>query len=451
MLRTDQKIYYASCRFGTSILLNMVQVASFWIYDKHFQLDPLLNGFGNGFGKLVIALSGFAFGYISDIMPPTRYGRRKIFMAIGAPGLALSFFMLFLPHLFIPLNAHLIVFAWLLLWNSAFNFFYGFLLTPYQAWMPEITAPEERVPLSGYQNTFNLLASIIGFGFSFFLAGYLTETGGITGPGGKFILIAVIIFSLIEVLGFLPTILFIKEPQIQPVQRDLLSEIKVVLWNKNYFIWLLAEGVASIGIILVTTLALNYIQDVLGFTSTLQFVIFGACLFGGVMVAFPIWGKIAAIIGKRRALIIGFIWFTATLPLSVIVGKVPGIPYDHQGYLYGLTLAFGLASYYIFRYAIVADIAAHDELQTNEARAGMYTGFDSIPLNFLQFLGIVLAGVLKNTKQVTLGFLGTYSGLALLGPVCAFFILLSIPIIYLGDFDPFMQKAQVKTVENVSN
>ncbi len=441
MLSTKQKLYYASCRFGTSILLNIVQVATIYIYNDHFNLDPFLNGVGNAAGKLTIAFSGFFFGWISDILPSNfRIGRRKIFMVLGAPLLAFSFIMLYIPHFFLSVSGGAIwsVFLWLLTWNSAFHFFYGFLLTPYQSWMPEITLETERMEVSGLQNTANLLAAAVGIGYSFLLAGIFEELGGLQGIGGLVLVGAAIFFAIIEIIGFIPTLLSIKERPANPPPRDILREFRVVLTNKNYVIWLIGQGIFSIGLIMVTSLALNFVKEVLGFTTVVKCLIFGALLFGTAMASFILWIKFAHLHGKRKALVVGLSWMVIVLPFTVVVGKLPLIPTDMQGYLFSIAIAIGLAAYYIFPYAIIADIADQDERVTNENRAGMYTGFNSIPLNIFQAISLGLSGLLLEFGK---------TGLMWLGPVAATFVLLSIPIINKGHFDPFMETTKTVTTQ----
>ncbi|MHA1303744.1 MAG: MFS transporter [Candidatus Heimdallarchaeaceae archaeon] len=431
-LSRKQKIYYGICRFGSSIFMNMSSLATVWIYSNYFQLDQTLNAIGNSVGKFVIAFSGFIFGYISDILPSNiKLGRRKFFIWTGAPALALSFVMLFVPHLFIPLEKETVVFIWLLIWNGLFNLFYGYLLTPYQSWMPEITSDEERVEVSALQNASNLIATIVGLGFTFFIAGYLNSQGGIDSPAGTVLLVAVLVFAVIEILMFLPTLLSIKEREVERKERDLMREFKVVLRNKNYVVWFIGQGIYSMGVTILLALTLDYINFI-GLSGIVDFSIFGVSMFGMVIVAFIFWGKLAKKIGKKKSLLLGFGWLIIILPLTLIVGQVPFLPSKLQGYIFGFLMGFGLSSVYLFPYAIIGDIADMDERITNESRAGMYTGFNSIPLNIFQALALLIIPLIHDPDN------GNALGLKWLGPISALFMLLSLPILARGNFDPFM-------------
>ncbi|MCK4845433.1 MAG: hypothetical protein KAS95_07155, partial [Candidatus Heimdallarchaeota archaeon] len=58
LLSPQQKLFYGACKLGPVLMLNIVTIATFWIYGNHFNLDPKLNGYGNAVGKVAIALSG---------------------------------------------------------------------------------------------------------------------------------------------------------------------------------------------------------------------------------------------------------------------------------------------------------------------------------------------------------------------------------------------------------
>ena len=54
------------------------------------------------------------------------------------------------------------------------------MLTPFQAWLPEITTEEERLEVSVYQNTVNLIAFVIGAGVTFLIPAIIGSKDEIT-------------------------------------------------------------------------------------------------------------------------------------------------------------------------------------------------------------------------------------------------------------------------------
>ncbi len=429
MKRIERGIY-SSARIGSSILINLLSVLTFYIYDSYFHVNPLINGFANGFGKLIIALSSVVAGYLSDHFIFRKFGRRKPFIVIGAPALALSFILLFTPFLWISIDATWVVSLWLIVFTSAVNFFYGFLTTPYQAWMPEITTENERIEVSSLQNIANLIGVSIGFGFSFILAALLKELG--MGPIGIFILtISVLIFSFLEVLGYLPSVLLIPEGTYHITQPTLIEEIRIVSKNKTYTNWLGIQGLFWMAITILMTLVLTFIDEILNLQG-IEFLIFGSLMFGSVVIFFPIWGKVAEKYTKRVCLLVVAVTLILTLPFTVILQNPQYAQYGKFfGYLGALIIGASLSGYFLFPYIIIADIAHEDEILTGVSRAGIYTGFSGVILNLFQAVGLILVGILR----------GLPGGIYYMGPIAAVIIFLAIPLINATDLDPLKKYA----------
>ncbi|MHA1836594.1 MAG: MFS transporter [Candidatus Heimdallarchaeota archaeon] len=430
-LTRGQRFSYSICRFGTSIFMNVVTLALFYIYDQEFGLSEgtYLNSTALAVGKIIIGFSGFIFGYISDIIPSEKFNRRKFFIWTGAPLLAVSFIMLFVPNLLIPNAGIYGIFTWLLVWNGMFNLFYGCLLTPYQSWMAEITTDKDRLLTSGMQNTTNVTSTLLGTGFAFLLPGMLHLDDGLTLRTSLILLGIVIVFAVIEIVMFLPALLTIKDEPVERKERNIWKEFKVVLTNKNYVIWFVAQGVYSMGLTLITSLVLTFSDKILGFTEFADTIIFGLLVFVTLMICFVIWGKIAGKLGKKWSLIIGFGLLAVVLPFSLIFKVLPVGAIKWVGYVYGFFLGIGLSGPNLFPYAIIADIAAKDEEETNESRAGMYTGFNSIPMNIFQALALLLVGFVGHNEHVY--------RLYWFGPLATIFIIIAIPILMFGNFDPY--------------
>ena len=471
-LTRGQRIAFGFGKFGTAIFMQIVTIAIVYIYSTVFELNQVYNAVGNAVGKIIIAFSGFIFGYISDILKNPKWGRRKFFVWTGAPILAVSFVMLFIPHYFIPIGQDGLVFAWLLIWNSMFNLFYGYLTTPYQAWMPEVTTEDDRVAMSGLQNVANLIATVGGLALSFILTGKLDESikeiGAIEtlkGPLGTIILVAVIIFALIEVAAFLPVLLKVKEEPVVRKERNVMREFKVVLSNRNYVLWFITQGIYSVGLTVLTGLTFNLISF-LGLNGITEFAVFAAAMFGTTMLSFILWERLSKKIGKRISLFISYGCLIVILPLTLVLGKIPVIPDNVETWVFGMLLGFGLSTTYILPNAVIGDLADEDERKTGESRAGMYTGFNSIPLNIFQAAAFFLIPVIHFPNDI--GIRSTLvnemintiddfparfafrSGLGLdwLGPIVAIFFLLSLPVIYFGNFDPFMDSIK-KTADKL--
>ncbi|MEM3512518.1 MAG: MFS transporter, partial [Candidatus Jordarchaeales archaeon] len=169
MLTRRGKLIYAMGRLGSSILLSLIDLATFWFYWDFMRLSGFLTGVAFAIGKLVIAFFGWYFGYISDITQSKRWGRRKQYVLAGSILLAFSTIMIFMPSYFIPVSDEILLFVYATFFISLANMSYGLLSTPYMAWLAEIVGPEDRVTVSAYQNIFGMMAQVVGIPVGFLL------------------------------------------------------------------------------------------------------------------------------------------------------------------------------------------------------------------------------------------------------------------------------------------
>lgn len=107
---------------------------------------------------------------------------------------------------------------------------------------------------------------------------------------------------------------------------------------------------------------------------------------------------------------------------------------DLQAYIvFGLILT-GLSGWFLFPYIIYADFAHVDQIKTGEGRAGVYTGFSSIPLNIFQFFSTLLLSLLLSLPDVPGQ---TYSvGLLWWGPIASLALILGVLGLRTVNIDP---------------
>ena len=267
------------------------------------------------------------------------------------------------------------------------------------------------------------------------MSGFISEDPqGIYGTAGTYLLIFAIVFAFIEMIVFLPALLKIKEKTIVQEKRKILEEMKVAIKNRNYMLWVGSFTILNVGVTILTALLLDFLEQVLGIENTVQKTLFGGVMFVVIIISFIFWSWFAKKFGKKWSLILSFTFLLIWMPLTPLVGKIPVIPPIIQGYIFGAIALFAMSSAYLFPYAILADFADHDERTTLKNRSGMYTGFKSLPFNIAQATGFILAGVIRKWPD----------GLKWLGPIVTIFLVFAIPIIWQGDFDPFLKDENVK-------
>ncbi|MHA1491384.1 MAG: MFS transporter [Promethearchaeota archaeon] len=418
----SKRLLFAFPRVMASLVLGTVGFSLFFLYTLAYQVNSVLVGFAIGMGYFSIAASQFLLGWLSD-GKYTKWGRRKPWIFILCPLLAISFVFVMLPNLILVNPNEEALFVWLLIWDVIFEFSYGFT-TVYQAWMPEQFSVDERPKVSQLQNIFNIIGQGIMLIFTFVV---------LTGAQAKIVLnpsvippdflIIVLIFAiLLIVIIYLGAYLMPVEPY-HEIKSNYLHHLKAILRHKNYLLVTLMQGIASFAWIIMTTVMLNYIELVLNF-NTIEYLLAAICLLFGVIISLSLWRRLIEKKGKKQTLLYVFLFAMCLLSLSLI-GLVPLVPPINVifGILFMIGIAAIMGGWGLFPYIYYADLAEDGEKATGELNAGIYIGFPSILLNIFQAFGSMLLGVI-----VALPALGdaNYSiGYVIWGPICSVILIIA--------------------------
>lgn len=410
-MKTSKKIIYGMSRYGSSFWLGILGFIIYNLYRDYFGLNDLFAGLPIFIGYILIAYSSFHMGYISDKIR-TRLGRRKPFIIVGVPLIATCFILLFTPHLFGLVSSvsnfyNFPLFIYLLVFYGAFEFLYGALMTPYQAWLPEIVDEDkEKAQLSVFENVFGIVGNGAGIIMTFLIFPVLLnikagETPNFTSLNGAFMMM--LVSGIIAAMVFIPAILKIREDESKFIpQPNLRKELKVIWTNKNYIKFLIFQGVASLGMAMVIGNIKSFWELILDFSTTqlvIGFVVFALVILVGLYCFYKLLGKI----GKHRTLDVTLLLSAGVLPFTAVIGYLtlfstlpPSILFI-IGMVFVSLAALGLASWYLFPYIVMADIVQKDEIESGESRSAMYHGFQGLPLNIFQAVSTVMTIIIFST------------------------------------------------------
>jgi GPH family glycoside/pentoside/hexuronide:cation symporter len=390
-MKTSHKIWYGIGPLGPSLFLRLLEFSTLNYYTvAPILLGGLLAGIGNALGKVAIMFAQFGAGALSDRLKNKRFGRRKPFVLTGMPLFAISMILLYLPTYFVTAGDQLPLFLYLVFWVCMAEFWFGWIMTPYASWLPELSEPGERVQLSSIWNTTSMIGNaagvLIGFVFAALVSG---------GPDWGAIFWILVVIGLLQAAFYVPAMLRLKEPPEKRINTpSIRREFKVITANHNYLKWLLCQGLLSVAFISIQSLVLGFVKYVLLLSTDMDYITFGATFLLAIILSFLFWMFMYKRIGKKKSLTVAMIFLSAVLPFSMVIGE--GIPLSlyTQGFIYVALVSFGMAGYVLIPTVIMADIAHEDELRSGEARAGIYNGFNSIPLNSFQVLGFLISGIL---------------------------------------------------------
>ncbi|MFX0002098.1 MAG: MFS transporter [Candidatus Hodarchaeota archaeon] len=384
-------ILFGLPRLGTNFVLTIVDFALLTLYSLGFQLDAWQTLLAFSFGKLSIAASQFLLGWLSDAKY-TRWGRRKPYIIILSPLLAISFIFLTLPNLFISISDKLTLFNWLLIWNIIFQASYG-LTTPYNSWMAEQFDVNERPKASQFLNLFIYIGAGFAQIFSLFvLTSYKDQV--LIDPAIISIdyLFSVLLFAVLTVaLFYIVVFLMPTEPHFK-IKSSLKSNLIEILHNRNYLLINLLQGFASIAWAIISPMMLVYIEEVLNF-GTMEYIIGGAIVIFGILIFLYLWRLIIEKIGKKKSLLYLFLIAILVLPFSLL-GFIPMSSYLIFGIIFLIGVVAALGGWNLFPYIFYADLAEDSEKKTGELKAGIYQGFSSILLNIFQAIGLAFSSLM---------------------------------------------------------
>jgi GPH family glycoside/pentoside/hexuronide:cation symporter len=415
---TGRKLNYSFPRLSSSIVLGIEGFTLFALYTIGYGVHPFWVGFAQSMGFLSIAAAQFIFGWLSDAKY-TKWGRRKPWLIIFSPLLGISFIFLILPGLILPdLTDESTLILWILVWDILFRVSYS-LTTVYQAWMAEQFPVQERPAVSQFQNTMNYIGNAIMLVFSLLI---LTPSFAVIGTGiPSTVLYPIIIFGILVIVLYTSIVFTMPTEPNFKTDTNIIQNLISILKNKNYMLIVFMQGFASFAWSIITTVMLSFIELVLGL-SGFEYYIVAFFLVIGFIVTLIFWRKQIQKKGKKKALLMLFLFAIILLPASLI-GLIPFAANIIFGIIFILIIAASLAGWALFPYIYYADLAEDDEKRTGNLKAGIYSGFPSIMLNIFQAFGPLLIGTVLSLPNITVGTL-TYSlGLVIWGPICSIILL----------------------------
>ncbi|WP_421923888.1 MFS transporter [Maricaulis maris] len=389
-------------------------------------------------------------GEISD-RGRTRFGRRKPYIALGAPALMVSTWFLFVPHE----GAGIFYF---LVWLTLFFASATMIQIPFRAWGAElsgnyhvrsqVTAAREFYYLTGL-----LMAAAVPMVIEIFAdGGAVTEifvaiwrdiTGAFTGelmtrtPTSRAALTGPVLMGLaiaiIIAVPLLSTLILttVKEPPPAPRERVPMIEGFRHLWRNGPMRRVLIIAFLVIaGESLRNAVSLFFIRDIIGIPTI------GAAYFlyfiSGIA-AIPFWLWLGRTIGKHRAFMVTLGFVSVVSACNLLLGQGDYFAF----FCLFLLKGFAFGGLQFLPLAMLADVVDIDSARTGGRRAGTYFAvlglseklaaaiFTGLALNIVGLLGYHASGGVEASTEIgVLSLRLVYC----LGPIALY--ALSVPLIW---------------------
>jgi len=383
-LTLGSKVRYGLADLGFALITSAMQFFLLFYYTDVAGINPALAGVALMVGKLTWdAINDPLFGYWSD-RTRSRFGRRRIYMLIGAVPLGIAAWIMFsLPKGLTGVPAFLAVLLsfWLV---DTFN---TMTTTPYYALTPELTRDyNERASLTSIRMVYSVFGYILGAALTTILAGIfqgfdmnLQQAWSTTGA----------VFGTVAVITTLITTLSIKErpelagePSTLPPVKALLTSFK----NKPFLVLMIAFVLSSFSFTILTALVPYFIQYQLNMGDQVSFVLLAMLLTVGI---FLIPAKLVSDrINKGPAYALGL--FIASLAL------ISGFFLPHEPtpliYVVAIVAGLGFSAQWVCPWSMLPDVIEYDEKMTGERREGVYYGLWAFLGKFTGAFGVAVSG-----------------------------------------------------------
>ncbi|TVQ52140.1 MAG: MFS transporter [Rhodobacteraceae bacterium] len=304
--------------------------------------------------RLLDAVTDPLMGWISD-RTPARFGRRKLWLAVSAPLVGLSTWMLLVP----PEDAG---FGHAAVWLSALTLSWTVALTPYYAWGAEIDAGySARARVAAWREAMTLLGTVVA------VVLYNTADGAASGLRAVALLVAfgAPVCALAALVGA-------PEPQDFSRARLSLREAAAALRGNRPFRRLIAAYVVNgAANALPAGLFLFFIEDYLQAPDAgWLLLIYFLC----AIAAIPVWTWLAKRLSKHRAWGIAMLYACAVFAFVPLLGPGDVVAFTVICVLTGFALSADLA----LPTAIQADVVDVDTAATGEQRTGLFFALWSV-------------------------------------------------------------------------
>jgi GPH family glycoside/pentoside/hexuronide:cation symporter len=379
-LPTRTKVFYGIGDLGNALVNSAIQFFLMKFFTDGALILPALAGNALLIGKIWDSINDPLFGWITD-KAKSPHGKRRAFMIYGAIPLGISVALIwFVP----PGIGQVVTFIWIAVTFSLFSSLWSMTNVPYYALTSELTDDyDERSSLTTVRMVMSVPAFLVGAALTPVIVGLFALQR--TGWAFVGILYGVICAAalLISASGFRE-----RKEKAATIRGEAspFKSLALALKNKP-FVWIsLTYFVINISFSLIEILMAYYVQYQLKMTSQISLVM--GLLLICVTISLPFWQWLSRKMDKGPAYAIGM----GVGALSVVITFFMPHTATPLIYLVSVLAGFGFAANWIFPWAMIADVADFDRLETGQQRSGMYYGVWGLATKVSQALALAAVG-----------------------------------------------------------
>lgn len=401
-----KQIAYATGQFGWSILVNLVglQLVFFYVPPESAGIPTVITQVTilvvinaiviiTASGRLFDAITDPLIASFSDRSTSPR-GRRIPFMMLGALPAAIFCILMFIPPV---REVSTINIVWLFVMQVLFYATLTLYVTPFFALLPELSRDaNDRLNLSTWISVTYALGIIVAAQTPLIadaIGGALGIVDRMTALQVSFIIVGVLAVILMYVPVF--TIDENTYSDSKPSSIPLLTALRSTFSNRNFRYYVVADFSYFTGLTIINTGLLFYVTvlllleeatvaPLLALTVILSFVLY------------PVVNVLAKRVGKKVLITVAFMVMSIVFLGAFFLGDAIPLGNSAQAYALVILYAFPLAFLAVLPNAVLADIAHHDALKTQEPKEGMYFAARTLMQKFGQTFGVLIFAALTS-------------------------------------------------------
>lgn len=353
--------------YGIGDIASNIFIIATGMYLLYFMTDvlkvsPALAGTALLLPKLWDVLIDPIIGAISD-KTKSRWGRRRIYLLLGAVPLGLFFFLTFITPKYqteLHTAAHIaVVFAIGCTFFSVVNI-------PYSSMAAEMSQDyNERISIT----MFRMIGASVGVLLAGGITMLLVEAGGGGAIGYRFMGLVlgsfIVVITLFSFWGTKDAVSLPAGEKMMPIKE----QIRIAFKNTEFFALMLSYAMQSIGVGVLMAGLIYFIKHALYLPETATGTTFGL-LFGTTILFIPVWMKLGVKLGKMKAYRIGLVVMILLLLTIYFTPASQSVLFYTQIVLLG----FGFSSFQLFPFSMLPDTIEFDEMQSGLRREGIFSG-----------------------------------------------------------------------------
>lgn len=397
------KLGYGAGNLGAGVAMQVINSYLVFFATAILGIPGSLAGLAVGISVFWDAITDPLMGYFSDITRSRIFGRRHLYLIIGALGIASTVYLVWGINLD---NSAALKFALVLLYIILFKTAMTIYVTPYTALGAELSPDyNERTSIQGIKTIFFLigLALVSVAGMYFFFSPTTEYPIGQLNPHAyrRIGLAAAIIVLLSAALGYWATQKYIprlNERTIDVPQGELVKllfdSLKGTFANLAFRAAALSYLFNNLAAALISTIGLHVFTYTFHLASKQIALVYAIQLLLSIL-SQPAWALISRRMDKKPAMNLGLAFCGAGsvvfAGMVVFHGHIPGqlLPFVP----YAILTGFGTGALFTLPLSMVSDTIDLDEYRSGKRTEGFYFGSMTLYYKTSQAIAIFLIGI----------------------------------------------------------